>query len=72
MLTPTREEWINGYWRLGASHWVWETLTFGGQHESTYPLSAIIPRSIFDIYLSVKQEAEQGLGNKALEIVLGY
>lgn len=37
------------------------TLTFGGQREGFYPLSAIIPGCIFDIYLSVKEEAEQGL-----------
>jgi hypothetical protein len=48
------------------------TLTFGGQHEGIFPLSAIIPGSIFDVYLSVKEEAEQRLGNKAPEIPLGY
>lgn len=37
-----------------------------------YPLSALSPGSIFDIYLSVKEEAEQRLGNKAPEILLGY
>lgn len=35
------------------------------------PLSAIIRRSIFDIYLSVK-EVEQGLGSKIPETSPGY
>lgn len=41
-----------------------ETLTFGGQHEGIYPLSAVIRGSIFDIYLSVKEEGEMRVGIK--------